>query len=128
MGAFVFVGLRHTLAPGWKGRAASTGILVNALPAETGRYNPAPETRAVKTYQHHVAVHWGDTDPARIVFYPNYFEWFDQSTRLFFDSVGLDWDLLGKKYGIMGLPIVEAKRSEERRVGKECRSRWSPYH
>ena len=20
------------------------------------------------------------------------------------------------------------KRSEERRVGKECRSRWSPYH
>ena len=26
--------------------------------------------------------------------------------------------------------IVEAigNRSEERRVGKECRSRWSPYH
>ena len=23
---------------------------------------------------------------------------------------------------------VRAKRSEERRVGKECRSRWSPYH
>ena len=23
---------------------------------------------------------------------------------------------------------VEVKRSEERRVGKECRSRWSPYH
>src|SRR2546426_12200755 len=22
----------------------------------------------------------------------------------------------------------EGKRSEERRVGKECRSRWSPYH
>src|SRR2546422_10811492 len=22
----------------------------------------------------------------------------------------------------------ETKRSEERRVGKECRSRWSPYH
>ena len=22
----------------------------------------------------------------------------------------------------------EMKRSEERRVGKECRSRWSPYH
>ena len=32
-------------------------------------------------------------------------------------------------------PVVEKmitlgkkKRSEERRVGKECRSRWSPYH
>src|SRR5260370_263244 len=23
---------------------------------------------------------------------------------------------------------LERKRSEERRVGKECRSRWSPYH
>ena len=25
-------------------------------------------------------------------------------------------------------PIDEENRSEERRVGKECRSRWSPYH
>src|SRR5256885_11995385 len=24
--------------------------------------------------------------------------------------------------------IAYASRSEERRVGKECRSRWSPYH
>ena len=24
--------------------------------------------------------------------------------------------------------LVESERSEERRVGKECRSRWSPYH
>ena len=24
--------------------------------------------------------------------------------------------------------ITENVRSEERRVGKECRSRWSPYH
>ena len=23
---------------------------------------------------------------------------------------------------------IDAERSEERRVGKECRSRWSPYH
>ena len=26
------------------------------------------------------------------------------------------------------LPHAIAERSEERRVGKECRSRWSPYH
>ena len=25
-------------------------------------------------------------------------------------------------------PVAIAARSEERRVGKECRSRWSPYH
>ena len=24
--------------------------------------------------------------------------------------------------------LVPSQRSEERRVGKECRSRWSPYH
>src|SRR3712207_8310947 len=27
-----------------------------------------------------------------------------------------------------GAGHVRAARSEERRVGKECRSRWSPYH
>src|SRR3989454_5296728 len=26
------------------------------------------------------------------------------------------------------LELVKKERSEERRVGKECRSRWSPYH
>src|SRR5687768_18038813 len=26
------------------------------------------------------------------------------------------------------LAMLLEKRSEERRVGKECRSRWSPYH
>ena len=26
------------------------------------------------------------------------------------------------------IPEIPAERSEERRVGKECRSRWSPYH
>ena len=26
------------------------------------------------------------------------------------------------------LDVVFKYRSEERRVGKECRSRWSPYH
>ena len=25
-------------------------------------------------------------------------------------------------------PLAVSSRSEERRVGKECRSRWSPYH
>ena len=24
--------------------------------------------------------------------------------------------------------VIKTARSEERRVGKECRSRWSPYH
>src|SRR3712207_6523728 len=31
-------------------------------------------------------------------------------------------------YGAEGLLRLALGRSEERRVGKECRSRWSPYH
>ena len=30
--------------------------------------------------------------------------------------------------GGQGGRTMEIQRSEERRVGKECRSRWSPYH
>ena len=30
--------------------------------------------------------------------------------------------------GELTMPHNERNRSEERRVGKECRSRWSPYH
>src|SRR3712207_8298247 len=36
--------------------------------------------------------------------------------------------------GVLDLPfeewqrVIAVNRSEERRVGKECRSRWSPYH
>ena len=30
--------------------------------------------------------------------------------------------------GLSGSSIARNLRSEERRVGKECRSRWSPYH
>src|SRR5260370_42134292 len=36
----------------------------------------------------------------------------------------LEWaHVFGHRYG-----TPRAPRSEERRVGKECRSRWSPYH
>src|SRR5689334_14443046 len=41
--------------------------------------------------------------------------------------LGLCAILFGKLWRDAGLPIPAA-RSEERRVGKECRSRWSPYH
>ena len=34
----------------------------------------------------------------------------------------------GTQYFVMGKVRIKVSRSEERRVGKECRSRWSPYH
>mgnify|MGYP002526964720 CR=1 FL=1 len=39
----------------------------------------------------------------------------------------IDDSKLVERLGRGPLP-VEVARSEERRVGKECRSRWSPYH
>ena len=39
--------------------------------------------------------------------------------------------LIDTDIGLRNLDVVmglENRRSEERRVGKECRSRWSPYH
>src|ERR1035441_1295336 len=43
-----------------------------------------------------------------------------------------DWNVSGERFGalplVLGTLITSALRSEERRVGKECRSRWSPYH
>ena len=32
------------------------------------------------------------------------------------------------RYYLKQFQYAEIQRSEERRVGKECRSRWSPYH
>src|SRR2546427_8106659 len=34
---------------------------------------------------------------------------------------------IGADFEIMSSEAIQ-RRSEERRVGKECRSRWSPYH
>ena len=37
-------------------------------------------------------------------------------------------DLIGKAVELSPQAADFVNRSEERRVGKECRSRWSPYH
>ena len=37
-------------------------------------------------------------------------------------------DALARFKRMQGYDVMFLTRSEERRVGKECRSRWSPYH
>ena len=39
-----------------------------------------------------------------------------------------DGELIGGNSGFTPQEVYQVMRSEERRVGKECRSRWSPYH
>ena len=47
--------------------------------------------------------------------------------RRIMQSLGAEVIHLGHDRGVEEIVNV-AIRSEERRVGKECRSRWSPYH
>ena len=45
------------------------------------------------------------------------------------EAIRWAWELLTKEWGIDKSRLhATVFRSEERRVGKECRSRWSPYH
>src|SRR2546430_16132223 len=46
------------------------------------------------------------------------------------DGRALTWQQLADGQALAEVLPAEGKvqRSEERRVGKECRSRWSPYH
>ena len=56
-----------------------------------------------------VPVEFGDTDPATIVFYPHFFRWFDSSAWRLFVKAGLTLDVLQTEFGLIGLPIAEAK-------------------
>jgi len=55
-----------------------------------------------------VIVQWGDCDPADIVFYPNYFRWFDAASRMYFEQILPPKRTLLERYGILGFPIVDA--------------------
>ena len=54
-----------------------------------------------------INVAWGHCDPANIVFYPNYFIWFDQGSHLLFDKAGANMSSLMKEFGVVGLPVVD---------------------
>ena len=47
---------------------------------------------------------------------------------LFFEKMTFSSVSQTRRYVQIQIPADFAERSEERRVGKECRSRWSPYH
>jgi 4-hydroxybenzoyl-CoA thioesterase len=55
-----------------------------------------------------VQVRWSDVDPAGIVFYPRFFEWYDLGTEALFAALDLPWPEAFPKYAIVGVPIVES--------------------
>jgi 4-hydroxybenzoyl-CoA thioesterase len=60
------------------------------------------------TNTHRVTVEWGHCDPAGIVYFPNYFTYFDSSTNaLFLRALGFNKNEMVKRYGIVGIPLVD---------------------
>ena len=56
-----------------------------------------------------VQIQWGDCDPANIVYYPRYFEMFDNSTSIMFEAAGFSKQDLIKRYGLVGIPMVDTR-------------------
>ena len=62
----------------------------------------------MRVHRKQIHVEWGDCDPAGIVYFPRYFEYFDACTNALFESAGLPKPELLRTYGIIGIPLVEA--------------------
>jgi 4-hydroxybenzoyl-CoA thioesterase len=56
-----------------------------------------------------VQVEWGDCDPAGIVYFPRFFEYFDASTNALFEKAGLRKAQMLKTYGLLGIPMVDTR-------------------
>lgn len=60
------------------------------------------------TNKRRIRVEWGHCDPAGIVFYPQYFAWFDACTTHLFESVGLTAKNFFRDFGVEGFPLLES--------------------
>lgn len=57
-----------------------------------------------------VRITWGVCDPAGIVYYPRYFEMFDESTTQMFEhALGMTKYNFLKEYGFAGYPMVDTR-------------------
>jgi 4-hydroxybenzoyl-CoA thioesterase len=53
-------------------------------------------------------VQFGDCDPARIVWFPNFFRWIDAASRHFFAECGVPpWHETERTMGVIGTPLVD---------------------
>ena len=61
---------------------------------------------------HRLRIAFSDCDPAQIVFFANYFRWFDTASREFFTACGVpSWHDTRAERGIIGTPLVDAQAS-----------------
>ena len=93
------------------------------------------EGRDVQEYADENAKKFDDLKMALNLSYNNFIRTTDKhhikATQEFWKRCDENGDIEKKLYKIkycIGCELEKTERSEERRVGKECRSRWSPYH
>jgi 4-hydroxybenzoyl-CoA thioesterase len=55
-----------------------------------------------------IRIEWGDCDPAGIVFYPRYFEWFDACALALFEAAGFLRGDLAARQGMV-IPMVDTR-------------------
>ena len=61
-----------------------------------------------RTVTYRVRVEFGHCDPARIVWFPNFFRWIDAASRHFFAERGVPrWEETTKTLGVIGTPLVD---------------------
>jgi 4-hydroxybenzoyl-CoA thioesterase len=58
-----------------------------------------------------IHIEWGDCDPAQIVYYPRYLEYFDACTAALFKKAGFPKRKMLKTYQIVGIPLVDLRAS-----------------
>ena len=63
----------------------------------------------MKVFTQHRTIMFSDCDNAQMVFYPNYFQWFDRATQNMFNEAGLAWSKMWPDYNIAGIPLVDAQ-------------------
>lgn len=60
------------------------------------------------THRMEIDIEFGDCDPAGIVYFPNFFRFFDNAAaHMFADALGLRKREWTKRFGIVGIPVVD---------------------
>jgi 4-hydroxybenzoyl-CoA thioesterase len=74
----------------------------------TPHHHHHPTVAPSRVIVYSVRVEFGDCDPARIVWFPNFFRWIDAASRHFFVQCGVPpWHETEKTHGIIGTPLVD---------------------
>jgi 4-hydroxybenzoyl-CoA thioesterase len=86
----------------------------------TGDPGPAAAPRSFadgRVFEYAIEVKFGDCDPAGIVYYPNFYRWFDEGVHAAARACGWSWERTSSEFGWLGLPLAEAGASFRRPVG-----------